>query len=84
MRSLLIAIAVLLVTAPPAGAKVWFQDIGGRAVRRDAPEQKRVGRISGSGTLRFRVPRIRTGRYRLVAGEDGRLVNASAAFTIRP
>src|SRR4051794_41199255 len=34
MRSVLIAIAVLLVTAPAAGAKVWFQDIGGRAVRR--------------------------------------------------
>jgi hypothetical protein len=115
MRSFLVVVAVLLVTAPAADAKVWFQDMGGRAVRRGdavsttimgcpgnescraavegvvvyvrrlrgAPESARAGRISGNGTLRFRVPHVHTGRYRLVAREGGRLVNASAAFSVR-
>jgi len=114
-RTVAIAIGVLLLTAPAADAKVWFQDMGGRAVHRGAtvsttimgcpgnescraavegvaiyvrrvrgaPELERVGRVSGSGTLRFRVPPVHTGRYRLVSREGGRLVNASSAFSIR-
>ncbi len=48
---------------------------------------ERVGRVSASGTLRFRVPHVRAGRYHLVAriptDRGRRWLPASGTFRIR-
>jgi hypothetical protein len=106
----LLAVVALLVFAAPASAKLYFTQIGGRAVRwdervsttiancpgnpscRSAVQNARVwirragsrqlrfvARVDHNGTLRFRVPHVRPGRYVLVA--EGRAVSQS--FRIR-
>ena len=42
-----------------------------------------IGRIDDEGRLRFRVPRVAPGRYRLIAEADnGRHIQASEAFRV--
>lgn len=58
-------------------------------VRRTPPQRRRLvraGVVNRHGTLRFRVPHVRVGRYHLVAvggsGEDRRWVPVSGAFRV--
>lgn len=55
--------------------------------RPDVDALERVGRISASGTLRFRVPHVRPGRYHLLArirtDAGPRWFPASGTFRIR-
>jgi hypothetical protein len=54
---------------------VWLRRVGGRRTLM-------LGRIDDSGRLRFRVPRVSPGRYRLVAVEGGIARAASDAFRV--
>jgi hypothetical protein len=64
------------------GATVYLQR---SPSARDA-DLRRVGRVSGRGTLTFQVPHIRTGGYHLVArvraGGTTRLIRASSSFRV--
>ena len=112
-----LGLLVLLLLVPAAVAKVWFQDIEGRELRRGVrittvitgcpgnpscsaevqgvtvllrrdgdPGLRRLARINTDGRLRFRVPHVRLGRYRLMArvriGDQRRLRAVSGRFLI--
>ena len=87
LRAALIALVSALVLAAPAAGKVWFQDIGRRTVHWD---QRVVASISGCAqapgcgqlVVRFDVPYVAPGRYRLVANEDGRARHVSSWFRV--
>jgi hypothetical protein len=90
-RVALIALVSALVLAAPAAGKVWFQDIGRRTVHWDqrvvasavgGHRLVRLARIDDTGRVRFRVPHIAPGRYRLAANEGGRARHVSSWFRV--
>jgi hypothetical protein len=54
-RTVLIALGVLLLTAPAANAKVWFQDMGGRAAHRGATVSTTIMGCPGNESCRASV-----------------------------
>lgn len=54
---------------------VFLRAVGGHRLRR-------LARIDDSGRVRFRVPRIAPGRYRLIATESGRTRQVSSWFRV--
>jgi hypothetical protein len=56
--------------------RMWLRRVGGHRLWT-------LGRIDDTGRLRFRVPRVAPGRYRLIAEADnGRHIQASDAFRV--
>jgi hypothetical protein len=54
---------------------VFLRAVGGHRLRA-------LARIDDSGRVRFRVPRVAPGRYRLIAKEGGRTLQASSWFRV--
>src|SRR5687767_13070607 len=67
------------IPCPPRGTVVYFSPAS------DVDAVLRVGVVDRTGTLRFRVPAVRPGSYRLVARPAARLAprQVSAPFRIR-